>query len=164
MTPGPSARRVVVAALTERMPYKIAAVFFAVVLWLVVSGEERAEAVVPVRFSPFLDSSLGPPRDLPRVQAVVEGRGRDLLKLYANPPVLRPVIGPGTARMVELRISPRDVRIPDGAGVVVRDVQPRRFRLRFDRTPPVAASVPGSRPESGQRDTARIDTVGDTLP
>lgn len=163
MTPKLRARRALVAALTERLPYKIAAVFFALVLWLAVSGEERTEAVVPVRFIPSLDSALGRPRHLPRLQAVVEGRGRDLLKLYTDPPVMRPVFGPGTAPMVELRFSPRDVRIPNGAGLVVRDVQPRRFRMHFDRAARTAAASVAPRTDPAI-DAARVDTVGDTLP
>ena len=36
MTPKTRARRAIVAAFTERIPYKAAALFFALVLWLVV--------------------------------------------------------------------------------------------------------------------------------
>src|SRR4029450_1171018 len=80
------------AALTEGLGYKAAALFFAVVLWLVVSAEEPSEEVVPVRLEAPFDPArvLTSPR--PELRALVAGRARDLIKLYENPPVVRRVV------------------------------------------------------------------------
>ena len=45
-------------AVTERLHFKLAALFFSCVLWLVVSAEEPTEQVVQIVVAPRLDSSL----------------------------------------------------------------------------------------------------------
>src|SRR5262245_53986606 len=82
-------RRRLRAAFTERLGYKAAALFFAVVLWFVVSAEEPSEELVPVRLEVDFDSTriLATPR--PAIRALVAGRARDLIKLYDTPPVVR---------------------------------------------------------------------------
>lgn len=133
MTPGrPHARHSIRGALTERLPYKFAALFFAIVLWLVVSGEEPTEAVVQVRFEPRTDESLGQASSTVRVRALVEGRGRDILKLFATPPSLQPVFGADTPRRVTYRPNPRDVRLPRDVQVVVRSVAPEEMTVHFE--------------------------------
>lgn len=42
MTPKAGARRALIAAFTERLPYKAAALFFAIALWLVLKYNGRA--------------------------------------------------------------------------------------------------------------------------
>ena len=66
----------IVAAFTERLPYKAAALFFSVVLWLVVSAGETAEQVVPVRLAANVDPSIGLVGPAPVARALVVGRAR----------------------------------------------------------------------------------------
>ena len=132
-------------ALTERLAYKAAALFFAVVLWLVVSAEEPSEEVVPVRLEASFDSArvLTSPR--PVIRALVAGRARDLIKLYEKPPVVRRVVTDDAPDSVALELRPGDVYIPPDVDAVVRDVQPRSLVLVFDvtstRRVPVANTV-----------------------
>ena len=46
------------AAFTVRLGLKATAVFIAVVLWFVINAKEPQLQLVPVRFTPVLDSSL----------------------------------------------------------------------------------------------------------
>jgi hypothetical protein len=133
-----AARRSLRAALTERLPLKIAALFFAIVLWLVVSAEEPTEEIVPVRFAPALDSGMVVAGEVPAVRALVLGRGRELLKLYSAPPVIVRRIPGGVRDSVRLELGPADVDIPAGVAAVVRDVRPRVLTLRLERLAPVA--------------------------
>ncbi|MFL5578687.1 MAG: hypothetical protein ACJ79S_22255, partial [Gemmatimonadaceae bacterium] len=123
------------AALTERLGYKAAAIFFSVVLWLVVSGEETAEQMIPVRLSTNVDSALVLVGPQPALRALVVGRARDLWKLGDGPLVVRRVFTGDTPDSVRVELRPGDIDLPSGAtSAVVRDVQPRAITLRFEPT------------------------------
>jgi hypothetical protein len=133
------------AALTERLGYKAAALFFAIVLWLVVSAEEPSEEVVPVRLEASFDSARMLTSTRPVIRALVAGRARDLIKLYDQPPVVRRVVTDDAPDSVAVDLHPADVYIPPDVDAVVRDVQPRAIVLVFDvtssRRVPVANTV-----------------------
>ena len=128
-------RRRVREALTERLGYKAAALFFAAALWVAASGEETAAHHVRVNFEPVLEGSVrlvGPP---PTVRALVVGPTRELIKLAAVPPAVRRAFGPGTPDSVRVDLRPTDVDLPTGVSrVVVREVEPRSIVLRFTTT------------------------------
>lgn len=122
------------AAFTERLGYKAAALFFAVVLWLVVSAEEPSEELVPVRLEAAYDTVRIMTSTRPVIRALVAGRARDLLKLYDTPPVVRRVITDDAPDSVAVELKPTDVYIPPNVDAIVRDVQPRTLLLVFDVT------------------------------
>jgi hypothetical protein len=126
------------SAFVERLALKAAAVFFALVLWMVVSAEEPTDEVIPIRFAPVVDSGVVIVGALPTVRALVLGRGRELLKLYtAAPVIVRHIQGTGDAT-VTLDLGPADVDLPAGVNAVVRDVRPRHVTLRLRRVEPEA--------------------------
>lgn len=128
-----------------RLPLKLAAVFFALVLWLAVSAEEPTEEWVDVRVALVHDSSVTLVDSVPPVQALVVGRGRDLLKLYTTLPVLRRVIDADTAARITLSLRPGDVDLPSNVDARVRDVRPSamtlRVRITESRRVPVRSAV-----------------------
>jgi hypothetical protein len=140
-----SVRRWLKAALTERLEYKAAALFFAVVLWLVVSAEEPSEEVVPVRLEASFDTGRVLTSDRPAIRALVAGRARELIKLYHTPPVVRRIVTDDAPDSVGVDIRLADVYIPPDVDAVVRDVQPRNLVLVFDvtstRRVPVTSAV-----------------------
>jgi hypothetical protein len=99
-----------------------------------VSAEEQTEAWVNVKVQIVTDSSVALVSDVPEVQALVGGRGRELLKLYTAGPAIRRVVGPDTPNEVTLDLRPGDVIIPGNADVRVRDVTPRSIALDFEVT------------------------------
>ena|SRR5688500_7633773 len=145
------ARNRVVAALAEaftaRLRYKAAALFFALVLWVAASAGEPAARYVDVHLVPVVDDDVRLVGAVPRVRALVVGPSRELLKLYASPPVLRRGVGDaaeGDSVLVELR--PADVDLPSGIGpIAVRDLRPRTIVLRVEalaaRRVPVRVAV-----------------------
>lgn len=141
------------AMATERLGYKGAALFFALVLWLIVSAEEPAEEMVSVRFEPALDSTLRLQGPLPSVSALVIGRYRELLKLYAAQPVVRRVVRADVPDTLRLELSPEDVTLPPGVEARVIDVQPRAVTLHFasnaSRVVPVTSALHVAVPDSG---------------
>ena len=127
------------SAFAERLALKAAALFFALVLWMVVSIEEPTEDIIPVRFAPVVDSGIIVVGPLPTVRAMVLGRGRELLKLYNASPVIVRRVSSGTSRSsetVSLELGPADVDLPSGVSAVVRDVRPRVITLQLRRIAP----------------------------
>jgi hypothetical protein len=142
---GGSLERWLKSAFTERLAYKGAALFFAIVLWFVVSAEEPSEEVVPVRLEASYDSARVMTSGAPVIRALVAGRARDLIKLYTTPPVVRRIVTDDAPDSVAVDLRPADVYIPPDVDAVVRDVQPRSLVLVFDVTStrrlPVASAV-----------------------
>jgi hypothetical protein len=142
---GVSLERHLKAAFTERLGYKAAALFFAVVLWVVVSAEEPSEELVPVRLEASFDTSRVLTGRRPAIRALVAGRARDLIKLYDAPPVVRRSVTDDAPDSVAIDLRPGDVYIPPDIDAVVRDVQPRSLVLVFDvttsRRVPVTSAV-----------------------
>ena len=142
---GVSLERHIRAAFTERLGYKAAALFFAVVWWLVVSAEEPSEELVPVRLDASFDTARILTSSRPAIRALVAGRARDLIKLYDSPPVVRRVITDDAPDSVAIDLRPTDVYIPPDVDATVRDVQPRTVVLVFDvtasRRVPVTSAV-----------------------
>jgi len=140
-----SLRQRLVEAATERLPYKAAALFLALVLWLVVSAEEPTEDLVPVRLVLLLDSALVLQGEPPTVRALVVGRGRELLKLYGTRPVVRRVVPADSPDTLRIALRPSDVDIPSGIDAIVRDVEPRALELHFvptaERRVPVRSAL-----------------------
>lgn len=128
----PSLRRRLQAAFTERLGYKAAALFFALVLWLIVRFEEPSEELVPVQLVTVFDSGRTLVGARPQLRALVVGRARDLIKLYDAPPTIRRVITEDSPDTVRLELRPGDVLLRPGTEALVRDVQPRSVLLTFD--------------------------------
>src|SRR4051812_21682103 len=126
--------RRIAAAFTEQIGLKIAAVFLALVLWFVVNVKEPDIQLVPVRFTPILDSSLVLRERLPSVQAVVAGSPKQLIKLASNLPTIRRQITADTPDTLVIDLRPEDVTLPDGVDAVVSEVSPRSITLRFEST------------------------------
>lgn len=132
-------------AARERLAYKGAALFFAIVLWLVVSAEEPSEQIVAVRVEISHDSARTMTSETPVVRALVVGRARELLKLYSDPLVIRRLVGPDAPDTVRLTLRPQDVHVPAGLDVVVRDLRPETvtatFVVRLTRRVPVRSRL-----------------------
>ena len=137
--------RKVVRGVTARFPVKFAALALSLALWIMVSAQEPTEAWVDVRVQLVTDSTVSLVGEIPEVQALVGGRGRELLKLYTSRPEIRRVVSSDTPDEVTLDLRPGDVIIPGNADVRVRDVTPRAITLGFavteQRYVPVRAMV-----------------------
>jgi hypothetical protein len=168
--PTPWQRRVT-AALTEHLALKLVAIFFAFVVWLVVSGERPTEMVVPVRVEIGVDTAVALRGPTPEVRALVVGRGRDLMKLWDTPPTISQRLGSDVPDSLAIMLEVNNVELPPGVAGIVRDVQPRSLRLRFDvqtkRFVPVRSAL-RVRADSGFRltgpvqiDPTRVQLIGE---
>jgi len=128
-------RRWLRGAVTERWPAKITALVLALLLWLVVTLQAPAEAWVDVRLDVTTDSGYALADPLPRVRALVEGRGRDLIELAGSHPVARMEAGNSGADVAVIAFAASDVELPGGLDARVRDVRPRVIRVKLRRVP-----------------------------
>jgi hypothetical protein len=114
-------------------------------LWFVINAKEPQLQLVPVRFTPVLDSSLVLRDPVPPLQAIVAGSPKELIKLTSNVPRIHRQITADSPDTLVIDLRPDDVTLPDGVDAVVRDVQPRSVTLRFEsmssRKVPVRSAV-----------------------
>jgi hypothetical protein len=132
--PAPTWQRRLREIATERLGLKAIALLIALLLWLVVSARKPTEGLVRVLVSPALDSTLVLLDGTTEVRALMAGRAADLLKLAADPPVVRRRVGGDVPDTLVLDVTAADVHLPPGLADQVRvlDVQPRSITLRFE--------------------------------
>ncbi len=119
---------------TRNWPLKLAALALAVILWVFVAAEETTSQLVLVQVDVDLPSDLALARPTPLVRALVTGPGRELIKLYATPPVIHATIPAGaTPPRWRLAVSPSDVQVSRSARVNIQDLEPRSIEFDLDR-------------------------------
>lgn len=161
-------QRRLTAAFTERLPLKASALLLTIALWFVVGAREPTEEVVSVRFEPQLDTTLVLRDPGPLIHALVIGRPSEILKLSSTPLVIRrPVASDGPDTLV-LALRTSDVEVPEGAEIIVRDVQPRSLVLRFEsissrRLPVRSALVVGSLDSGASASLVKIEPESVTV-
>jgi hypothetical protein len=127
--------------------------------------------VVPVRVEIGVDTSVALRGPTPEVRALVVGRGRDLMKLWDTPPTISQRLGSDVPDSLAIMLEVNNVELPPGVAGIVRDVQPRSLRLRFDvqtkRFVPVRSAL-RVRADSGFRltgpvqiDPTRVQLIGE---
>jgi hypothetical protein len=132
--PRPTWQRRLREIATERLGLKAIALLIALLLWLVVSARKPTESLVRVLVSPALDSTLVLLDGTTEVRALVSARAADLVKLVADPPVVRRSVGGDAPDTLVLDLTAADVHVPPELADHVRvlDVQPRSITLRFE--------------------------------
>lgn len=138
-------RRRLLEAFTQRLALKGTAALIAIVLWFIVTAKEPNQDIVNVQFAPQLDSSLVLKDPPPTIHALVVGTPQEILKLLAQPLVIRRQIAANSPDTVVVDLSTSDVQLPPGVDAIVRGVEPRSVTLRFETTSsrlvPVRSSV-----------------------
>ena len=134
-----------IGAFSNQLGLKLTAVFMSLVLWFVVNAKDPGSAVIPVRFTPVLDSSLVLREQLPQVQARVAGAPGELFKLNSALPTVRREIPADAPDTLVIELRPEDVILPAGVDAVVLDILPRSITLRFEsawsRRVPVRSAI-----------------------
>ena len=122
------------SVFTENLPYKGAALFISLVLWLMVerqtprAQEEHVDVLLVFR----MDSSLVRVSPLPEVRARVVVPADQLLRLETENPQISLSFQKDVADSVVVTLRPRDVVLPKDILAKVLDVQPKSFVVRFD--------------------------------
>lgn len=140
-------------ALLTNWPIKLTSLALAAFLWAAVAAEQPATQLVPVTLIVEPPEGRALTRPLPPVRALYAGSARELIKLYAAPPVLTAVIPDTLAgSSYTLALSAGDLRLVQDAAVTPQDVQPRQIEITLDavsqRLVPVVPRV-SIKPDTG---------------
>jgi YbbR domain-containing protein len=126
--------RVSLGGLVARnWPIKLAAVFFAIMLYIAEAAEQPLTQSFPLQ----LEVTVPPGRSLrqqpPGVTVVISGKGNEIMKLRSFPHVIRTAI-PDTlsASVWRVHLQPSDVELPKGSDVQVAEIRPREIDLLLD--------------------------------
>ena len=103
-------------------------------MWVIVRSEEPSEAWIDVHLALTLDSTVAMSGQPPVVQALISGRGREILKLYSSSPELRRSVAMDDSVFA---VHPADVFTPTEADVKVVDVRPHFVHLPLAAVAPV---------------------------
>jgi hypothetical protein len=139
--------RIVRSFFTENLPYKFAALFLSVVLWIVV--ERQTPRTIDENFDVLLvlrmDTSLVRVSPLPEVKARLQVPEADLLKLETDKPRIFLSFSNDVDDSVDVTIRPRDLVLPEGVRANAIAVEPASFVIRFDslmqKTVPVRSAL-----------------------
>ncbi len=118
--------------ILRNWPIKITALVLAAILWAATAAQEPATDLVDVRLEvePPEGRALAAP--LPPVKALYAGPGRELIKLYAQPPWVHRVLPDTlTGSIYLLELSLADLTV-ENAEVTPQDIQPRMVTVRLD--------------------------------
>ena len=130
----------------DNWPIKLTALVLAAILWAAVAAQEPTTQLVAVRLEVQPPPGRALTSELPEVQALYAGSARELIKLYAQPPMIRmplPDTISGAQYMLELSLS--DLEVADGADVRAQRLEPRSIAVQLDdvslRVVPVSARL-----------------------
>ncbi len=115
------------SVLTEKWPYKVAAIVLSVLLWLNVTADQpmQDEAIATRIEFQLLDSAWAIGEAPTEVMTIFQGRSGDIIALF-NAPVIRPVIASVEDSIVEVFLDVDDVEYDRSLNVLATAVSPPR--------------------------------------
>jgi hypothetical protein len=115
---------------TRNWPIKVVALLLSVMLYLAVAAQQPTSQLLSLRLAVEMPPGRSLASRLPTVAVQISGRGSELLKLRAFPPVIRRAV-PDTlsGALWIVRLQPSDVQLPKGVDVRVDDIVPREVEL-----------------------------------
>ncbi|NIM49438.1 MAG: hypothetical protein GTN78_02125 [Gemmatimonadales bacterium] len=119
--------------IVANWPIKVTALALAFILWVAVAVQEPTEQLVPVRLEVNPPEGRALVSQLPQLRALYSGRARELIKLYAQQPIIRkeiPDTVSGSLYTVELSLA--DLSTTDDADVNATLIEPRMFTVQLD--------------------------------
>jgi hypothetical protein len=118
--------------ITRNWVIKLVALSLSLMLYLAVSAQQPTSQILTLKLNVEMPPGRTLTSKLPTVAVQISGRGSELLKLRAFPPVIRRPVPDTLAGSVWLvRLQPSDVQIPKGVDVRVDDVVPHDIELRL---------------------------------
>jgi YbbR domain-containing protein len=123
-----------VAQLVVRnWPLKLAAVFFAIMLYVAVAAQQPLTQTFAMRLAIAVPPGRTVKEQPAGVQVVITGRGAEMMKLRSLPRTIRKAI-PDTfsASVWRATLQNSDVDLPKGTDVQVADIRPREIEVVLD--------------------------------
>src|SRR6266850_275645 len=114
-------------------PIKLAAMFFAIMLYVAVAAQQPLTQSFALRLAIAIPPGRTVRQQPAGVTVVIAGKGSEILKLRSFPRVIRKVI-PDTfsASLWRFQLQATDVELPKGIDVQVADIRPRDVEILLD--------------------------------
>ncbi|MBI4503884.1 MAG: hypothetical protein HY700_22315 [Gemmatimonadetes bacterium] len=123
---------------------KVTALALAAVLWVAVAAEEPATEKVAIAMRVRTPEGRSLTEEPPAVSGVFAGAARELLKLYANPPVIHIAI-PDTARSdFTVALNTGQIELPRHVDVRAQTVEPRTVTFSLEAAQQPAPAEPAA--------------------
>jgi YbbR domain-containing protein len=119
--------------IVRNWPIKLAAVFFAVMLYVAVAAQQPLSQSFAMRLSVAVPPGRSVRQQPAGVTVVISGKGSEMLKLRSFPRAIRKVI-PDTfsASLWHVQLQASDIDLPKGIDVQVADIRPRDVEVLLD--------------------------------
>src|SRR5216117_1086755 len=114
-------------------PIKLAALFFAIMLYVAVAAQQPLSQSFAMRLAIGIPPGRTVRQQTAGVTVVITGKGSEILKLRSFPRVIRKVI-PDTfsTSLWRIQLQAADVELPKGIDVQVADIRPRDVEILLD--------------------------------
>jgi|GEM_PF-1538967 YbbR domain-containing protein len=114
-------------------PIKLAALFFAIMLYVAVAAQQPLSQTFVMRLAIAIPPGRTVRQQPAGVTVVIAGKGSEILKLRSFPRVIRKVI-PDTfsTALWRIQLQAADVELPKGIDVTVADIRPRDIEILLD--------------------------------
>src|SRR5437867_10814544 len=114
-------------------PIKLAALFFAIMLYVAVAAQQPLSQTFVMRLAIAIPPGRTVRQQTAGVTVVITGKGSEILKLRSFPRVIRKVI-PDTfsTSLWRIQLQAADVELPKGIDVQVADIRPRDVEILLD--------------------------------
>ena len=118
---------------TRNWPVKLAALFFAVMLYVAVAAQQPITQFFALQLEVVAPPGRAIKQSPTTISVLLSGRGGELLKLRSLPQVITKTV-PDTfsGSLWHIRLQPSDVPIPKGVDVQVADLAPRDVEVTLD--------------------------------
>src|SRR3989304_3181994 len=119
--------------LIRNWPIKLAAMFFAIMLYVAVAAQQPLTENFDLQLVVTVPPGRTVQRPPPAVTVAISGKGTEIIKLRSFPRVIRKII-PDTfsASVWRIHLQPSDVEIPKGTDVQVAAITPRDVEVVLD--------------------------------
>src|SRR5437762_1312976 len=119
--------------IVRNWPIQLAAVFFAIMLYVAVAAQQPLSQSFAMRLVIATPPGRTVRQQPTGVTVVIAGKGSEILKLRSFPRVIRKVI-PDTfsASLWRIQLQAADVELPKGIDVRVADIRPRDVEILLD--------------------------------
>src|SRR6266581_4846494 len=119
--------------IVRNWPIKLAAVFFAIMLYVAAAAQQPLSQSFAMRLAIGIPPGRTVRQQTAGVTVVIAGKGSEILKLRSFPRVIRKVI-PDTfsASLWRIQLQAADVELPKGIDVQVVDIRPRDVEILLD--------------------------------
>lgn len=123
--------------IVRNWPIKLAALFLSVMLYIAVAAQQPTSQLFSLKLEVEVPPGRTITQKLPIVAVQITGKGSELLKLRAVPPVIKRTVPDTLSASVWLiRLQESDVQLPRGADVRINEIVPRDVEVVLDPVTP----------------------------